>query len=282
MKIRWIMAGLAGIGIGALVLMAGCATATADRGDAQAQTGAPAAADVPIASIPADPAFPTYIVAVEPFDYAASGTVSGRHPAEGAFSHFNQGQIGPGISAQFVTALTRGGNIQVVEFDALKKGADNAYSVALESGEVGPFVIKGTVTEFNETADLSGQKKGGSLGIAGAILGIVGAVTDKDALTYTGAGIAAANPSYKNEKMTRKGMVAMDVRIVNGANNRIVGGFSSSGTFTTVSANSGFSVFGFGKDNEEFAASALGQATRAAMNDALQQASDLLKTKVKK
>jgi curli biogenesis system outer membrane secretion channel CsgG len=281
MQTRWITAGWMGIAAGVFVFLTGCTTATVDRGDAQAQTGAPEAADVPIVSIPADPAFPTYIVAVEPFEYAASGTVSGRHPAEGVFSHFNEGQIGPGISAQFVTALTRGGNIQVVEFDALKKSADNTYSISLEAGEVGPFIIKGAVTEFNETADLSGQKKGGSFGIAGAILGIAGAVTGKDALTYTGAGITAANPSYTNEKMKRKGMVAMDVRIVNGANNRIMGGFSSSGTFATVTASSGFSLFGFGKGNEEFAASALGQATRAAMNDALQQTSALLKTKVK-
>ncbi|MBN1557757.1 MAG: hypothetical protein JW951_06385 [Lentisphaerae bacterium] len=275
---------MAGLGIGVflvgLALAGGCATATVNPADAQAQTGAPEAARVDPISIPADPDYPTYVVVVEDFDYAASGTVSGGHPASEHFSQFNQRDIGPGVAAQLLTGLTRSGNIQVVEPEGLQKNADGTYDVALQPGEVGPFIIRGTVTEFNETADLTGQKKGGSLGIVGVLLGLAGAVTDKDALTYTGAGVAAMNPSYKNEKMKRQGMVGMDVRIVNGADNRIVGAFSSSGTFATVSAASGFSLFGFGKSNDAFAASALGQATRAALNDAVRQTTDLLKTKV--
>lgn len=265
----------------AMLLLGGCVTATLDRSQAKAETGAPEVAQVEQISIPYDPGAPNYVVAIEPFNYAASGTVSGGHPANHV-GNFSRRDVGPGISAQLLTALTRSQNIQVVEIDALKKKSDGSYETKLEKGEVGPFILRGTVTEFNETADASGEKKGGSLGRFGAFMGLAGAITGKDGLTYTGAGVAAANPTVHKGTMKRKGMVAMDIRIVNGKNNRIVGAFSSSGTFTSMSAESGMSLFGIGKSNSEFAASALGQATRAAMNDAVKETTGLLKAKVRK
>ena len=36
--------------------------------------------------------------------------------------------------------------------------------------EVGPFVIRGTITEFNEVAQAVGQSTGGSIGALGAAL----------------------------------------------------------------------------------------------------------------
>jgi curli biogenesis system outer membrane secretion channel CsgG len=76
--------------------------------------------------------------------------------------------------------------------------------------------------------------------------------------------------------MTRSGMVGMDLQLVDGRSGRIVRGYNCAGTFKTVSATSGLSVFGIGGGDSAFAASALGQATRAAMNDALRQTSDAL------
>lgn len=264
-----------------LLLVGGCVTASLDRSEAMAEEGAPEVAQVEQISIPYDPGAPNYVVAIEPFSYAASGTVSGGNPANHV-GDYSRRDVGPGISAQLLTALTRSQNIQVVELDALTKKADGTYGAKLEKGEVGPFILRGTITEFNETADASGEKKGGSLGRFGAILGIAGAITRRDSLTYTGAGVAAANPTVHKGKMKRKGMVGMDIRIVNGNNNRIVGAFSSSGTFVTMSAESGMSLFGIGKANSEFAASALGQATRAAMNDAVKETTGLLKAKIRK
>ncbi len=288
-----------------LLLAASCETASVDRGAAQAQTGVPAAAQVEIVSIPYDPQVPTFVVAVEPLVYGASGEISGTGAASapaprggvgGILDSGTQGgglegnpvqqhgpgaQVGAGMAEQLRTALTRSGNIQLIEADAITKNADGSYTCALEEGELGPYIIRGTVTEFNETADLSEEKKGGSLGGIGAIVGLAGLATGSKALGYTGAGVAIANPTYEKGDVKRSGMVGLDLRVVNGKNSRILGAFMSSGTFTTVSSTSGVSVFGIGKGNAEFAASALGQATRAAMNDAVQQTTDLLKIKAR-
>jgi curli biogenesis system outer membrane secretion channel CsgG len=266
---------------GVVWVTAGCQTATVDPGAAKAQTGAPEVAKVEPVSIPYDASLPKYVVAVEPFTYNASGTVSGGNSADYA-GDAGRGNIGPGISAQMVTALGRCGNVEVIELSALKRESDDTYSTKLEKGEVGPFIIRGTVTEFNETAAKAGEKKEVKVGFIGWILGLVGGVTDNNALTYTGAGVAAANPEYEKSASKRTGMVGLDLRIVNGKNNRMIGAFSSSGSFTSVSATSGLSVFGVGKSSDAFAASALGQATRSAMNDAVQKSADLLKTKVPK
>ncbi len=251
-------------GAALIVSLSGCASV--DRQGVQAQAGAPVAAQVQMVSIPYNASLPRYVVAVEPLDYGASGLTSGGEYQAGPGS-----QVGAGMAAQLTTALTGCGNISVVEWEGIQKTDDGTYTCKLQDGEVGPFIIKGAVTEFNETADLSGKKRGGSLGTAGAVMGIAGAVTGNRGLTYGGAGVAAANPTYENEKVTRSGMVAMDLKIVDGRTQRVVRGFRSSGTFTTQSATSGLTVFGIGGSNQEFAASALGQATRAAMNDALQQ-----------
>jgi len=52
----------------------------------------------------------------------------------------------------------------------------------------------------------------------------------------------------------------------------------ANGSFTSESAASGFSLFGVGKASNAFAASALGQANRAAMNSATTQIVDRLRS----
>lgn len=284
-----------------ILLSVGCASV--DRTNVQAQAGAPTAAQVQVVTMPYEPNLPRYVVAVEPFAYGASGIISGSGAASASQADGsiispitgglqggsldgnrinNQGgpgaQVGHGLSAQLVTALSNWPNISIVDAAAVTRRADGTYSVPMQPGEVGPFIIRGTVTEFNETADLSEKKRGGSLGLLGAGAAVAGAVTGSEALTWGGAGVAVANPTYENQKVTRSGMVGMDLQIVDGRTARLVRSFNSSGTFTTMSANSGLSLFGIGGGNAEFAASALGQATRAAMNDALVQTSRALAT----
>ncbi len=70
--------------------------------------------------------------------------------------------------------------------------------------------------------------------------------------------------------MRRTGSVAMDLQIISPDTGRIVGSFVSSGRFTSESATSGASLFGVG-GGSAFAASSLGQASRAALNDAVRQ-----------
>jgi curli biogenesis system outer membrane secretion channel CsgG len=262
-----------GMAVLALTVATGCATV--DRGSAQASAQAPEAARVEIVSVPYNAALPKYVVAVEPFNYGAAGITSGA--ADGS-NVYNQpgGQVGAGVSAQLTTALTRAGNISVVELDALTKNADGTYSTKLQEGEIGPFIVRGTVTEFNETADLSGQKRGGSAGSLGTGLSIIGGATGSSTLATTGGVTAAANPTVENEKVKRSGMVGLDLKLVDGRTNRIVRGYPAQGSFTTVSAKSGMSVFGVGGADTEFAASALGQATRQAMNTAVQETASAL------
>ncbi len=259
------------------VFAAGCQGPSLNRSDAKAGAGAPEVAEVEIKEIPYDENYPIYVVYVEDLEYGASGTTSGG--AEHSWEGPNR-QVGAGMSAQLGTALDNCGNIVLIEKEALRKGADGTYSCKLEKGEVGPFIIKGTVTEFSETADLSEKKKGGSFGFVGVIASLVGIFTDNNACVYGGAGVAAANPTFEKKEMKRSGMVAMDLKIIKGSNNRRAGSFKCAGTFTTMSASSGMSLFGIGKGGNEFAASALGQATRAAMNDAIEQVTKKLKKNV--
>ncbi len=256
------------------MLFAGCQGPTLNRSDAKAQTGAPEVAEVAITQIPYDANFPKYIIYVEDLEYGASGTTSGG--SEQSWEGPNR-QVGTGMAAQLGTALGNSGNIELIEKEALQKNADGTYTCKLEKGEVGPFVVRGAVTEFNETADLSEKKKGGSFGFVGMIAAFVGLFTDNKACVYGGAGVAAANPTFENKEMKRSGMVAMDLKVVKGWDNRRIASFRSAGAFTTMSASSGMSLFGIGKGGTEFAASALGQATRAAMNDAVEKITKQLK-----
>jgi len=148
--------------------------------------------------------------------------------------------------------------------------------VKKSDNEVGPFVIRGNVTEFNEIAEATGSSTGGSLGAMGAALGVAGAVAGNRPAAITGASVALANPTFENTKARRTGSVAMDLKIVTPSNGRIVGTLVANGAFTNESSANGFSLFGFGKASNAFAASALGQADRAAMNSATTQIVDHL------
>ncbi|MBM3333827.1 hypothetical protein FJY63_04120 [Candidatus Sumerlaeota bacterium] len=289
------------LGALALVLALAASCATVDYGMVQAQEVAPPAAQVPILAVPYDPNLPRFVVAVEPFQYAAQGLTSGAgaptspQPTGTIPSIVTGGlqgssvegrpiqhqeptdRVGPGIAEQFKTALSQCGNVSIIDISALIKNPDGTYSCRLNPGEVGPFIIRGTVTEFNETADLADKSRGGSLGGLGAVLGAAGAIADKPGLMWTGTGIAAANPTYQYQKMTRRGMVGLDLQLTDGRTARMVRGYNAAGSFATQSATSGVSLFGIGGGDAKFAASALGQATRAAMNDAVRKTVESLR-----
>ncbi|WP_348759555.1 hypothetical protein [Candidatus Methylocalor cossyra] len=165
-----------------------------------------------------------------------------------------------------------------MDYEHYKKHESDPDSL-LHPGEVGPFVIKGTITEFNEVAEANDSRKGGSLGWAGTVLGIAGAVSGTPGAGIAGAAVSAANPTWENTKARRTGSVGMDLQVLDPRSGRVVGTIVSHGSFTSESATSGFSLFGVGGGESAFAASALGQATRAALNDTLRQLSDQLKVK---
>lgn len=285
------------------ISLAGCASpAHVDRASAQATSEAPLAAQVaPPIIINRNPALPTYVVAVEPFAYAAvdikSGQVPDEHMPRRNFAPWEwwryrdsmqpvdvqkePSAVGPGLAAQLMTALSNDANLSLVDSKSIKTTPDGTAVYRVDKGERGLFIIRGTVTEFTETSEKSTKGKGGSLGMAGVATAIVGRITDSAPLAALGIGTAVANPSYNERTSKRTGMVGIDMQIVNASNGRIVGALQSHGSFTTVSAVNGMSVFGIGTTSTDFAASAIGQATRAAMNDAVMKIDELLSSKVR-
>lgn len=291
-----------------LVLLgaAGCAPATVNQQSVRATDQAPVSTQVELVQIPYNANYPFYVVTVEPFTVSAAGGSSGPPPETPGVQRWGfgpwgwsilpqgpqaqaynpspaglSGDIGAGVAAQLTSALSNAGNVRVVDWDFYQQNRGNASRLVKKGqNEVGPFVIRGVVTEFNEIAEATGSTTGGSLGALGAALAIGGAIAGNAPATYTGTGVALANPSYQNTAARRTGSVAMDLKIVNPSDGRLVGTAVANGSFTSESAANGFSLFGFGKASNAFAASALGQANRAAMNSATTQIVQRLETAV--
>ena len=289
------------LGILSLCAVLGACTAEVNKQSVKATDTAPESTQVEVVRIPYDPNLPKYVVTVEPLSFDASSggggaapPVPGRRygwgpwgwgllpegPQAQAYNPPPQGaggQMGAAIGAQLVTALSNAGNVSLIDYDFYLQHKDKPRAL-VKNGEVGPFVIRGSVTEFNEVAEAKGSSVGGSLGAVGAALGIAGAIAGNTPAAVTGAGVAIANPTMEKTVARRTGSVAMDLKIVNPTDGRLLGTVVANGSFTSESAASGFSLFGFGKASNAFAASALGQANRAAMNSATTQIVDRLKS----
>jgi curli biogenesis system outer membrane secretion channel CsgG len=283
----------------ACVLLGAC-TAEVNKQSVKATQEAPESTQVEIVRIPYDPSLPRYVVTVEPLSFDAGGggggsapPVPGRRygwgpwgwgllpegPQARAYNPPPQaasGNMGAAIAAQLVTALSNAGNISIIDYDYYVQHKARPREL-VKRGEVGPFVIRGSVTEFNEVAEAKGSSVGGSLGAVGAALGIAGAIAGNTPAAVTGAGVAIANPTLEKTVARRTGSVAMDLTVVNPNDGRLVGSIMANGSFTSETAASGFSVFGIGKASNAFAASALGQANRAAMNSATTQIMERLR-----
>jgi len=286
----------------AIAVLASACTATVDKQSVKATQTAPESTQVEVVRLPYDPSLPYYVVTVEPLSFDAGGEGGGSAPPvpgrrygwgpwgwgllpEGPQARpYNpppQGAsagMGAAIASQLVTALSNAGNVRIIDYDYYFENRNKSANLVRKSQrEVGPFLIRGSVTEFNEVAEATGSSTGGSLGALGAALGVAGAIAGNRPAAVTGAGVAIANPTLENTKARRTGSVAMDLKIVTPGNGRLVGSVVANGSFTSESAASGFSLFGFGKASNAFAASALGQANRAAMNSATTQIVDRLR-----
>lgn len=269
---------------------------------AQAKGEAPVAAQVEEKKFPLDPNLPKYVVAIlKPFEYSASGQISGGGQAAPVGTTSAEGEmvttvspdgsqvvsrvsesagpnIGKGISAQLRTVLSGWPNIVIVPPEAVTKNGDGTYSCKLQPGEVGPFVIEGTVTEFSETSQASGKGSKVSVRKAGKLVRDIGFITGNSGVAIGGDAAATVGPEFSNEATKRTGMVGMDLAIVDGRTARYVGAgtFSCQGSFTTVAKASNVSILFVDSGKGEMAASSLGNATRAALNDGLGKIHDAL------
>ena len=262
-----------------------------DKSQAKATATAPESTQVEKLTFPQDPGLPTYVVIIEPFDYSASGQTSGGgqvQPAGNgvsgeAYTVLENGNIktnwsasqgpaiGNGIAKQLGSALGGWPNVVIAEPDAVKHQDDGTYKLKLQPGEVGPFIICGTITEFSETAAMEGKKKGFNSKGLGVGTAIIGGITGHHTVAAVGTGVAVAGPEYQKQEMNRTGMVGMDLRVLDGRIARAVPGgtFDCQGSFTSLAAGTNFGMLGFSSGQTASASSSLGQATRAAMNDAL-------------
>lgn len=281
------------------LVLAGC-TSTINKSSVQATPGAPEATQVAPIYIRYDPALPHYVVTVQPLTQGAgkSGAPMQKHQQQ---SYRNRGfrpwgwgigdrlggnngnpapeidvptlpqltaTIGHGMAAQLVSALSNAGNITVIDYEHYLRHQDDPTQL-VRANEIGPIVIKGVVTEFNEIAEIDNQRHGVALGWAGAIMGIAGGIAGSRELAYAGAGISAANPTWEQKAIQRTGSVAMDLQLIDPVSGRLFGSIIASGSFVSKSSSSGVSLFGIGGGGSAFAASSIGQATRAALNDAV-------------
>ena len=240
-----------------LIGSSGCVenvSARVDRASARAAAERPISTEVETVSIPADPNLPTVVVVVEPFVMGASGVTAG--PKTGVSILDPGEQIGPGISAQLITSLKKTGNLVVVDYDVYRRDPGRVAG-SLRSGEEGPFLIKGTVTDFSETADTSikGEHQGPNF-----LLSII---------PYVG-GIAAYGHGTKAESEAKHiGMVGLDIQIVDPTTGRLAASFTAEGSFTSMSATKSRTQWGNTKTSVESVSSAIGQAERIALNQAV-------------
>ena len=196
----------------AVAVLGNACTATVDKQSVKATQNAPESTQVEVVRIPYDPSLPYYVVTVEPLSFDAGGggggsapPVPGRRygwgpwgwgllpegpqarpynpPPQGA-----QGNMGSAIASQLVTALSNAGNVRIIDYDYYLENKNRPGNLVKKSQrEVGPFVIRGSVTEFNEIAEATGSSTGGSLGGLGAALGIAGAIAGNTPAAATGS-----------------------------------------------------------------------------------------------
>jgi len=249
--------------------------------EAAAQTGASPQSQVELVSIPADSSKPTFDVTVEePFMMAAQDITSGGGVVPGApdqsyfisswlvATQMHQPQsispsappsekLGYGIAAQLTSVLTRVGNLAVIDYPTYRDNSGRYPEI---------FVIRGTVTEFTETDGLNEQKKGFDTKIPGRLLGVLGQMVGKPGLSNAGSLASQSNVGNKKTITTRTGVVGLDVQLVQVATGRVMRSIPCQGTFTTQSATQIQTGFGFSESQAEYQASALNQASRAALN----------------
>lgn len=247
-----------------------------DRAEARAQATQPASTEVEMISIATNPNLPTMVLTVEPFGMGASGVTADTSQsgaivvAHGRFGQtqvvnmgggggvINPGeQIGPGVSAQLISSLQKVGNVAIIDY-ATYNADKEKIAANLRPEEFGPFVVKGTVTEFSEVADGSGKGESRGPGM-GAFLPYVGPI------------IALADSGKSSSETTKKGVVGFDVQIVDPKSGRMITSFTASGSFVSVINTKSQTSWGKTKTTTEYASSAIGQAQRIALNKAVTQ-----------
>ena len=210
------------------------------------------------ATLPPPPNGPKKRIAVARFD--ASGAIGGQFPGW---------NIGDGLAAQLTTALLNSGHFIVVERGELagvlreqEMAAQKIVSkeTAAQIGRVlgAQFLVRGSVTEFDQNAGGGGLRAGGGSGGFGiGPFGIGG-------FGGGGGGIGGALGIQ-----TVHGVVAMDVRLIDTSTGQVLQSQRAEAKLEQrgVSADINVKQVSFGGD--AFDKTVLGQATRQAIDQAV-------------
>lgn len=253
-----------------LVAFSGCTAARIETPSIRATSQSPEVSVVEQTVLPFQADKPSVVLAVEPFEmipalYSSQDSLLVQSVPNNEY-----------LRAKLITALGNVGNFSVLDPRGLQKKQDGTVGAALQKNELGPYLVRATVTEFSESVEESAKKREFSAGALGIALGVAGLITDKPGLLWPGAGLAVANPNFESATEYRKGMVAFDVQIVDGRTMRVVKSLKASGSFSREVARTKQGVFGYQQEESEKAQSILGQATQAAYNDLIEKLSEAL------
>lgn len=251
-----------------IIVLSGCATTNIENQSLRATERQPEANVVEQVKVPLRADRPRFVFVVEPFE-----TIPSLYTPQDSLTV----QSIPNndyLRAKLTTALANVENFSLLDPRGLQRGLDGTVKAPMKSNEMGPYLIRATVTEFSERVEESSKKREFSAGAIGIALGLAGLITDKPGLIWPGAGLAVANPNFSSENEHRKGMVSFDVQVVDGKTMRIIKSLKASGTFLSENARNQRGVFGYKEESTDSAQSILGQATQAAYNDLITKLSD--------
>jgi hypothetical protein len=189
------------------VLLAGCVTR-----NPMPPPGQPDPELVGAVSLPYDPAYPRVIVVVESLAMEAtdgrradSPTRSGwgpwgwslPAPAKGdadccTLPDDAESTLAAALTVDLERALTSIGNVELV--DPARYAAARDPRALVPPGYAGPFIVSGSIAEFNEHVDTTNVATGTVLGSIGTAMAIAGAVAGEPALGWAGVGLARSVP----------------------------------------------------------------------------------------
>lgn len=142
------------------------------------------------------------------------------------------------IVAQFTSALSGVSNFSIVSSSAVSSLGSGKYSTELRDGEIGPFIVRAQITEYESRVEDSSSKTN--------VL-----IVDR-------------------KSKLRKGVVGLDVSIFDGRTARLVRSFTVNGTFAKQEKEFG-ALIGVHRD-KAMAQSVMDQALRVALNEAAEKA----------
>ena len=268
------------------------ACSTVVREDLAADARLPESTETEVSSIIFDKNFPRYLVSVSPVQFVPRAdtqihTIADTSDPSQILVQENEQQTvvtqseagTKEVLAQLITALSNSGNISLIDFNALELDTRGRSSMPLAQHERGPYLVKARITEFGERVEEEQNGIDAKLGWVGAILSAAGSASDKPGLFWTGLGIALTNPMVKDVSTVKKGMLVMDVSVVDARSGRVLESFPASGTFISQEIEQGGGLNILHRERKESAKSTMSQAIRIACNEAMQKVTDVLKQK---